>query len=580
MTAMAVALMGVAITTVSMATADDAAPAVGKADAAADLPYAVPYVTVGQEMLDATCSPDSYGAQCTGVRVAMNRFFDTLEGFAAPFTLTMPFLDSLVEDLEAQSGLHRDKLKYVLCLIAAYPLGFLFSLMSNPTVKHVFSLSVGFYLAQWVFGAAWIHSFVTSIVVYAFLALSKRWMAINGYRHFAVLIFMMSYMSVSHINRVVSDYLGWSLDYTGPQMLLTIKLSTLAFNLHDGTTDRARDERRAAMKVPDTSATSSAAEVREAKRIKIEKKVSQERLAAAIDDLPSLLEYFSWVYCFQNFFAGPAFEIREFLDAVDGSIYKSKSNPDGALPAGRIYWGLRQFVLSLVFMGLFVVGTGKFDVHALRDPAVVGAAPWWERLPVAWITLFFVRTQYYFAWIMAEGSAVIMGLGYDRKADKDGNAWGGANNIDILGFETAMNTQKASHAWNRFTQRWLMNYVYKRTDGSLAATYFTSAFWHGFYPGYYLFFMSVPIATEAERLSKQKLRPRFIGTSMENVYHVVTWLTTSLTMNYLATSFQVLALDYSLFTWRSWGYAGHIAMIASVIVLKFVLGKPGKPKSG
>lgn len=27
------------------------------------------------------------------------------------------------------------------------------------------------------------------------------------------------------------------------------------------------------------------------------------------------------------------------------------------------------------------------------------------------------------------------------------------------------------------------------TGNSLVATYFVSAFWHGFYPGYYLFFM-------------------------------------------------------------------------------------------
>ena len=36
----------------------------------------------------------------------------------------------------------------------------------------------------------------------------------------------------------LQDYLGWSLDFTGPQMILTIKLSSFAYNVYDGTEDR------------------------------------------------------------------------------------------------------------------------------------------------------------------------------------------------------------------------------------------------------------------------------------------------------------------------------------------------------
>jgi hypothetical protein len=30
------------------------------------------------------------------------------------------------------------------------------------------------------------------------------------------------------------DYLGWAVDLTGPQMILTIRLMAFAFNLYDG----------------------------------------------------------------------------------------------------------------------------------------------------------------------------------------------------------------------------------------------------------------------------------------------------------------------------------------------------------
>ena len=34
-----------------------------------------------------------------------------------------------------------------------------------------------------------------------------------------------------------TDYMGWTMDFTGPQMLLTIKLTTFAFDYVDGFKD-------------------------------------------------------------------------------------------------------------------------------------------------------------------------------------------------------------------------------------------------------------------------------------------------------------------------------------------------------
>lgn len=49
----------------------------------------------------------------------------------------------------------------------------------------------------------------------------------------AVMAWMMLYMTASHIYRLYTDYLGWHLDFTGPQMLLTQSLSSLAYQLAD-----------------------------------------------------------------------------------------------------------------------------------------------------------------------------------------------------------------------------------------------------------------------------------------------------------------------------------------------------------
>lgn len=43
-----------------------------------------------------------------------------------------------------------------------------------------------------------------------------------------------SYCIVGHLHRQYINYMGWDLDFTGPQMVVTIKLYSLAWNLYDG----------------------------------------------------------------------------------------------------------------------------------------------------------------------------------------------------------------------------------------------------------------------------------------------------------------------------------------------------------
>lgn len=40
--------------------------------------------------------------------------------------------------------------------------------------------------------------------------------------------------SDSHLYRQFNDYRGYKLDHTGPQMILTMKLTSWAFNVYDG----------------------------------------------------------------------------------------------------------------------------------------------------------------------------------------------------------------------------------------------------------------------------------------------------------------------------------------------------------
>lgn len=193
------------------------------------------------------------------------------------------------------------------------------------------------------------------------------------------------------------------------------------------------------------------------------------------------------------------------------------------------------------------------------DPILLGeemmAKPVYRRYAYSWLALFFIRFKYYFAWMNAEGANNIWYAGFegfDAKGEPKG--WQISNNIDVIRFETAPNLKTLTAAWNKKTANWLAKYVYIRTGGSLFATYGMSAFWHGFYPGYYIFFLSVPIISFCERLGRKKLTPRF-----ENgrLYTIVCWLATSVIVQYMIQPFQLLAFDWAVANWKNYYFAGR-----------------------
>merc|ERR1712216_831868 len=151
---------------------------------------------------------------------------------------------------------------------------------------------------------------------------------------------------------------------------------------------------------------------------------------------------------------------------------------------------------------------------------------------------------------------------------ENGNAkgWENSNNVDIIEFETAPNVKTLSAAWNKKTANWLGRYVYMRTGGSLVATYGLSAFWHGFYPGYYMFFLSVPVLTMCERLGRKKISPRF-SSKKWSLYGISTIIATSLVVEYIVLAFQLLAYDWAVAGWKSHYFFGHILCVVFYAVL-------------
>jgi hypothetical protein len=474
-------------------------------------------------------------------------FIYSFDKYVAPTVVLVPgFVDKYVSSLAEATGFDVETLEYTLGLFLCYPLGLIMVSLPYGKVKHLFSFLLGCFLLQFTIGSQWIHQLITSLITYVLFAVLSPKQSVR-----VVPAFLMIYMTLAHLHRQYINYLGYDMDFTGSQMVLTLKLYTLAYNLYDG-------------HVLSTGGTDKAS-----------KKCSD----VAVTKLPGIIEYLGYTFCFATILVGPGYEYKIYEEACDGTLlYTPDGKPKGKIPS-QVLPTLKAFFSSLLCMGIFVVGNGMFPLLDPTDPQRATPVviteqflqnPWYYRYCYTWVALLFIRCKYYFAWKNAEGANCIWYAGFEGFNEKgEVKGWDNASNIDIIDFETAPNVKLLSAAWNKKTANWLSKYVYIRTGGSLLATYGLSAFWHGFYPGYYMFFLSVPILTACERLGRKKLTSRFQPNSRSKwtLWGLVCMISTSFLVQYIIVPFQLLAFDWGVTVWKTQYFFGHILCVVFYAVV-------------
>jgi uncharacterized membrane protein len=105
----------------------------------------------------------------------------------------MAELEAFFLDLSAKSGLPADQLKYVCCLLAAIPLGWVFHLLprSAPSIRHLFSIIVSIAFASFCLGPySWAHALLSSGVAYLMMVLLP-----HGIAHRVVFVVRISLIS-------------------------------------------------------------------------------------------------------------------------------------------------------------------------------------------------------------------------------------------------------------------------------------------------------------------------------------------------------------------------------------------------
>lgn len=127
------------------------------------------------------------------------------------------------------------------------------------------------------------------------------------------MVVALTYLSCIHIHRQYNSQGGYAVDITGPLMIITQRVTSLAFSIHDGF---VREKKVANLFKPNNF-----------NNFLFFKELSRNQQYHMIENVPSPLEYFSYVLNFQSLMAGPLIFYRDYINFIEGNIMSnSKSN--------------------------------------------------------------------------------------------------------------------------------------------------------------------------------------------------------------------------------------------------------------
>lgn len=396
---------------------------------------------------------------------------------------------------------------------------------------------------------------ISSAGIYAVASYAKG----SPYMPWIGFIFVMGHLSINQLRRQLKNDPS-VIDITGAQMVLVMKLSAFCWNVADGA-------------IPEV-------------------KLSTFQKDRRLEKLPSILDYTGYVLFFPSLLVGPAFDFAEYRRYIDCTMFDVPTTVDPAKkpPTRRNRKIPRSAIPALMkgASGLFWIFAflqlGKFFYPSLLLSRKYSEYGFLRRIFTLHMVGFTTRTKYYGVWSLTEGACILSGLGFNGMDLKTGKiCWDRVRNINPWRVESAQNTRAYLSSWNMNTNSWLRNYVYLRVTPmgrkpgfrASMATFITSAFWHGFYPGYYLSFVLASFIQNTAKNFRRYVRPFFVEPLYEKseqkpkykkkLYDIFSWLATQLTFSFVVAPFMVLGFVDSIRVWTSVYMYAVIGTMISII---------------
>ncbi|XP_028027027.1 lysophospholipid acyltransferase 1 isoform X1 [Bombyx mandarina] len=460
--------------------------------------------------------------------------------------------------LSSRIGLPIDLVNFLIAQVAALFLARLFRKplrYASPEFRHSVCLIIGLIMGYFCFGKQAIHMSVLPMLNYALFKTVPHHIMGN-----LTLAASMIYLSCLHLHRQIYHTADYTLDITGPLMVITQRVTSLAYSLQDSLTSQEIND--------NVVGHSSNVEYR-------------------IEKIPSPLEYFAYTLAFQTLMCGPVVFYPDYINFIEGArIDKNEKNKDEPEPSPRravVYKMAGSVGAALLYLSL----AKKYPLTALEeltDPTSEVSQSW-SALYLLWyayLSTLVVRCKYYHAWLLSEAICNNCGMGFNGFSTDGTPKWDKMSNIDVFGFEFAQNFRTAVASWNKNTNSWLRGVAYERGGKAwrTARVYALSAVWHGFHPGYYLTFFAGGLFTVVAKKVRSVARPMFLGSRSKKLfYDFLTFMTTRIAMTYATVPFVLLHLAPSLAFYGKFYYSLHFIALGALLLPEKSAGIPVTVKS-
>ncbi|OLL27148.1 Lysophospholipid acyltransferase [Neolecta irregularis DAH-3] len=455
----------------------------------------------------------------------------------------IPFVEAACGLVAPTLGISSSQTKIPLCLVLSLPFAAVLKRLPDhrPDIKNIYSISVSLFYLLGIF-SLWCGLrtlLISSLGTYVLSAFIK-----NKYMPLIVFVFVLGHMGFNHFRSFGKP--DETVDIIGAQMVLCMKMTSFAWNIHDGRQPEAT--------------------------------LSAFQKDRALRYLPSLLDFLGYVFFFPSLLIGPTFDMAEYLRFINLTMF-DVDVPDKTSKTGR---GRQRKIPSSSGPALKMFLEGIMWDFPLSNEYL--SYSFLQRLFYLMALSFTYRAKYFGAWTLSESGVILSGFGYNGVDSRGKRRWDRVTNIEPWTMETAQSSKVVLEAWNKNTNKWLKNYVYMRvasnkkgvpgTKSSLF-TFATLAFWHGFQAGYYLTFGTAAFVQICDY--RRHLRPFFLNadctpTNRKIYYDVLGWFVTKIAYDYLVMPVAMLDFKSSIICWYRLWFFGHVGI---ALTLAFFMG-PGK----
>ncbi|CCE63740.1 hypothetical protein TPHA_0F02600 [Tetrapisispora phaffii CBS 4417] len=469
----------------------------------------------------------------------------------------------LLLSVSEKIGLDAFILKYALCLLGSFSFNTVLKRLPDDkiNVKCLYILAVSLF---YLFGLLNLYSgfrtlLISTMFTYTITKFYKS--KFMPYVNFAV---VMGHLAVNHLYaQIYNVQESETIDITGSQMVLVMKLTSFAWSYYDGSLTSKEDF----------------------------ESLSDFQKTQAVRQHPPLLNFLAYSFFYPSLLTGPSFDYTDFDSWLNCEIFKDL--PESKKPKRRLHPDKRRQIpkngklvffkvlQGLAWMALSVLGPIYFKIDYMSNKAQFLEHSFIYRIHYMYLVGLIYRFKYYAAWTISEASCISCGLGYNGyDSKKHVIKWNRVQNIDIPGVEFAQNTHDSLEAWNMNTNKWLKNSVYLRVSKkgkkpgfrSTLFTFLTSAFWHGSRPGYYLTFATGAFYQTCGRYYRRHLRPMFLEKDGKTprkskiIYDFICFYVIKLAFGYMVQPFVFLDLKKSIEAWSTVYFYIHICVFITFIL--------------